>query len=332
MFNIMSRRGFIGHASAALAATALSATTSRSASLPSLALGMGTWVGYCPVYIAIAKGFYEEAGVALELTTFSGNDAAPAFAAGRIDMTSTAGSSALTLVANGVAFKNFLIPDFSVGADGILARNSVKDVADFKGKRIAVELVAVSHFLLLQVLDKAGLKEEDVTLINLAPDVAAAAYKAGEVDIAVTYAPYLGQVNKEVPDGRIIFDTSAMPTAIVDYYQVRDDVLAAKPEAVRAFVKGTFKGLEFLQSHAAEALAICAKAMSVPADSVAADLKGVHLPSAEENVAAMTDPESPYYVIDKMRALADFLREKGQIGEVPDLTRFYDASLVKAVL
>lgn len=332
MFTTITRRGLIGRATVALAASVLPIGAGHAAGTPSLKLGMGTWVGYCPVYIALAKGFYEEAGVALELTTFSGNDAAPAFAAGRVDMTSTAGSSALTLAANGVAFKNFLIPDFSVGADGILARNTVNDLADFKGRRIAVELVAASHFMLLQVLDTVGLKEEDVTLINLAPDVAAAAYRSGEVDIAVTYAPYLGQVNKEVPDGRIIFDTAAMPTAIVDYYQVRDDVLAAKPEAVKAFVKATFKGLDFLRSDPAAALDICAKAMGVPADAVAQDLKGVYLPSPQENVAAMTDPQSQYYVIDKMRALAEFLVGKGQIQAVPDLAKFYDASVVKAVL
>lgn len=331
MFGTVSRRGFLSRASAAGLAAALPVGGARAQSKNSLALGMGTWVGYCPVYVAMAKGFYEEAGLALDLTTFSGNDAAPAFAAGRIDMTSTAGSSALTLAANGVAFKNFLIPDFSVGADGILARNTVKDIADFKGRRIAVELVAVSHFLLLQVLDSAGLKEDDVTLVNLAPDVAAAAYKSGEVDIAVTYSPYLGQVNKEVPDGRIIFDTSAMPTAIVDYYQVRDDVLSAKPDAVLAFVKGTFKGLDFLKSDAAASLEICAKAMGVSAEAVAADLKGVYLPTVAENVAAMTDPANTYYVLDKMRLLAEFLVGKGQIKAVPDLGKFYDAAIVKAV-
>lgn len=295
-----------------------------------LSLGMGTWVGYCPVYIAQAKGFYDEKGLSLELTTFQGNDAAAAFAAGRLDMTSTAGSSALTLAASGVPFKNFLIADFSVGADGILARNTIKDVADFKGKRIAVEQVSVSHFFLIEVLDVAGLGEGDVTLVNLAPDVASAAYRSGEVDIAVTYAPYLGQVNGAVPDGRIMVDSSALPTAIVDYYQVRDEVLADRPAAVEAFVKGTFMGLDFLGSSREEALAICGKAMDVEPAQVEADLKGVHLPSLEENIAAMTDANSRYFVIPTMKSLAAFLHGKGQIGAIADVAALHDARALLA--
>ena len=316
---------------AAGAATAVIGAPAVRAQTQSLKLGMGTWVGYLPAYVAIDKGLYKEAGLDLELITFPGNEAAAAFAAGRIDMTSTAGSSALVLAAQNVDFKNFMITDFSTGADGILARNTVKSLKDFKGKKIAVETFAVSHFLLLQVLDTAGLKESDVELVNLAPDAAAAAYQAGQVDIAVTYAPYLGQVNAETKDGRIIFDTSKMPTAIVDFYLIRTDSMASKPGAAEAFIRGTFKGLDFMQAHPDEAAEIGAKAMEVDAEAVTADLKGVQIPTLKESIAAMTDPKSPLYVVPAMKDLAQFLKDKDQIPTIPDVERHMDATAQKKV-
>jgi NitT/TauT family transport system substrate-binding protein len=326
-----SKRDFLKLCAAGAATAAIGAPAVLRAQTQSLKLGMGTWVGYLPAYVAIEKGLYTEAGLDLELITFPGNEAAAAFAAGRVDMTSTAGSSALVLAAQNVDFKNFMTTDFSTGADGILARNTVKSLEDLKGKKIAVETFAVSHFLLLQVLDTVGLKESDVELVNLAPDAAAAAYQAGQVDIAVTYAPYLGQVNAETKDGRIIFDTAKMPTAIVDFYLIRTDSLTSKPGAAEAFIRGTFKGLDYMKAHPDEAAEIGAKAMEVDAEAVKADLKGVQIPTLQESIAAMTDPQSSLYVVPAMKDLAQFLKDKDQIPTIPDIDKYMDASAQKKV-
>jgi NitT/TauT family transport system substrate-binding protein len=322
----VSKRDFLKYCAAGAAAGLMGAPRVLRADMPNLKLGMGTWVGYLPAYVGLAKDFYKAEGLDLQLITFQGNDAAAAFAAGQVDMTSTAGSSTLVLSAQNVDFKNFMVTDFSTGADGILARNSIKSIADFKGKQIAVEEFAVSHFLLLQVLDTVGLKESDVQLVNLAPDAAAAAYQSGRVDIAVTYAPYLGQVNAQTKDGRIIFDTSKMPTAIVDFYLIRSDSMKNKPGAAEAFIKGTFKGLDYMLANPDEAAKIGAKAMEVDAAEVPEDLKGVRIPSLKESIAALTDPASPLYVIPQMKSLAQFLKDKGQISNVPDVERFMDST------
>lgn len=312
------------------AAILLLAPGAQAEDMAKIKLGMGTWVGYCPVYIARANGYYKDHNLDLELLTFSGNDAQNAFAANRLDMTSTAGSSMLTMAANDVAFKNFMIADFSSGADGILARDSIKTVADVKGQRVAVEQAAVSHFFLLQILDKAGLEESDITMINLAPDVAAASFLSGEVDVAVTYAPYLGQIDAQVDNGRVIIDSSEDPTAIVDFYQVRDEVLEEKPEAVISFVNGTLDGLEFLQENKAEALKICGEAMDVSPEQVDADLAGVDLPDLQENIDALSNPDSPLYVGPALESLSVFLNEKVQLDVVEDVSKFLDASSLKA--
>lgn len=72
-------------------------------------------------------------------------------------------SEAVLVASYGKDYRIVLVEDTSVGGDGILARNSVADIKDFKGKRIAVDRGTVSHFFLLQVLKQAGLSENDVT-------------------------------------------------------------------------------------------------------------------------------------------------------------------------
>ena len=62
-------------------------------------------------------------------------------------------SETVLMADKGKDFKVVMIQDNSQGGDGILARNSVADIADFKGKRVAVEQGAVGHFFLV-----AGIK------------------------------------------------------------------------------------------------------------------------------------------------------------------------------
>jgi len=115
--------------------------------------GSTLWIGYTPLYIALEKGFFQEAGLKLDYKDFSSSpDAQAAFGAGRLDGQSLVTSEAVLLRSKGVDYRIILAADNSLGGDGILARNSIADIKDFKGKQVAVEVGGVSHFFLLQVL------------------------------------------------------------------------------------------------------------------------------------------------------------------------------------
>jgi len=291
-------------------------------------LGISTWIGYTPLYIAIEKGYFKDQGLDLEIVVFNGNEAQTAFAAGRLDGFTTSGDSLIVLANQGKDFKIVHVTDFSEGGDGILARNTVKDLADVKGRRIAVQEIAVSHFYLLFALAKVGLKESDVTLVNLSPDAAAAAYQSGQVDVAVTWAPYLGQVNRQVKEGRIIHDTSKAPGLITDFYLFDTQFIKDNPKAVKAFVKGVFRGLEYFKANRKEGLAIAAKRLEVTPEALAEDLKGIAIPDVETNVAAIGDPKNPMYVVNTLEPLAKFLVEKKQVKKAPDMSKYIDATFV----
>ncbi|HEY9846838.1 MAG TPA: ABC transporter substrate-binding protein [Candidatus Caenarcaniphilales bacterium] len=305
---------------------------SSSASDTSASLGITTWVGYAPLYIAQEKGFFRQQGLDLTVQVFSSDTtASAAFAAGRLNGLASVTSEAVLLAATGKDYRVVQVADTSVGGDGILARSSIQDIHDFKGKQIALEEGDVSHFFLLQVLEEAGLQDKDVTLVNMTPQAAAAAYQTGKVEIAVTYSPFLQNANAAQKDGRIIYDTSRMPTAIIDFYIFDPQFIKTSPQAVTAFVAGIFQGLNFLNTHTDEGLAIAAKQLAVTPEELATQLEGVRLPGPRLNAEMLGDPQSDLYLLTSLQELGQFLKDQKQIQAVPDLSQVPEPKFVKQV-
>lgn len=222
-----------------------------------------------------------------------------------------------------------MVADNSLGGDGILARNSVTDIKDFKGKNVAVEVGEVSHFLLLQVLKDAGLSEKDVKTTNATPDAAAIAYQAGRTDIAVTYSPFLQKADANQKDGRIIFDTSKMPTAIIDLYLFSTKFIDANPAGAEGFVKGIFKAIDFMKTNKSEALAITGKRLQISPEDVEAQLKGVGLIDLPTNVKMLSDTQSDIYLLDHLNEVSEFLVEQKQVSQPPDMTKILEPKFLK---
>ena len=66
----------------------------------------------------------------------------------------------------------------------------LKNLADLKGRRIALQKGSSAHFLLVQAVKKAGLPWTDVQPVYLPPADARAAFERGAVDAWVIWDPY----------------------------------------------------------------------------------------------------------------------------------------------
>jgi NitT/TauT family transport system substrate-binding protein len=296
------------------------------------AVGMTTWIGDTAIFIADGKGFFQEAGLELDLKIFpTVAEAFPSFTAGQLQAVCPVTSEAVSLAAKGVDYRIVAVMDTSTGADGVLARNSIASIANFKGKQVGVQKGGVGHFFLLQILAEAGLSEDDITIVDMTPDAGAAAYQAGNIDIVYSYSPFLEQANDSQKDGRVIYDSSKMPTAIADVYAFSGEFIDANPNAVKAFVSSIFRALDFLQSSPDEALAIAAERLEITAEDLAEQLKGVGLPDLPTNVEMLSNAQSDLYLLKPMNALAEFLKAQNQIDNIPDLSQVLDPQFVKAL-
>ena len=72
--------------------------------------------------------------------------------------------------------------------------SAIKNVADLKGKRVALNKGSDVNYLLVTALEKAGLSYKDITPVYLPPADARAAFQRGAVDAWVIWDPYLAEV------------------------------------------------------------------------------------------------------------------------------------------
>jgi NitT/TauT family transport system substrate-binding protein len=305
----------------AQSSSAPAASGSAAGGAAAASIGITTWIGNTPLYIAQEKGFFKDLGLDLKIKVFDTvAQAFPAFTSGQLDGLAPVISEAVTLASKGVDFKVVTVEDTSVGADVILARNSIKSIKDFKGKKIAVELGGIGHFFLLQILDQAGLTGKDVTLVNTPPDAAAAAFQAGKIDIAYSYSPFSDKAIAAQKDGRVIYSSKQMPTAIADIY-----VFSSK------FMQANLKGVEFLKTNRKEGLEIGAAKLKIKPEELDQQLKGIQIPDKATNVAMLGEVNSDQYLLKPMTKLAAFLKEQGQIQTVPDLSKVLEPQYVMAM-
>ncbi|WP_416666389.1 ABC transporter substrate-binding protein [Egbenema bharatensis] len=308
------------------------AIAADSSELVSVAVGVTPWIGNTPLFIAQEKGFFRELGLDLNINVFqSMAQGFPAFTVGQLDAVTPVTSEVVSLAERGVDFRVVMVLDVSSGGDVILARNNIQTIEDFRGKQIAVELGGVGHFFVLQVLAEAGLTEQDVELINTPPDAGAAAYQAGNVEIAYSYSPFSDKANEVQPDGRTIFSTQEMPTAIADFFAFRTDFIEANPQAVSAFVEGNMRAIAFLETNRQEGLEIMAAELEITPEELDEQLAGIELPNLERNAEMLANPNSDLYMMDSLNNMAQFLQDQGQIDSIPDLSNVIDPQFVQAL-
>ena len=84
-----------------------------------------------------------------------------------------------------------------------------------KGRKVAATLGQCNQLLLEKALEKAGLTDKDIQLVNMNPDDAGAAFAAGKIDVAVTWEPWITKVSGE-KKGHVIFSSKETPNLILD--------------------------------------------------------------------------------------------------------------------
>lgn len=128
----------------------------------------------------------------IEYSVFQGgNLCLEAMAANHIDFTGTSEIPPIfaSLTSNGGNFKiiainnsNTLLQEVVVPKD-----SPIKSIADLKGKKVAYVNSTTSNYFLLKMLEKAGLKWEDITPVQLTTADGAAALLGGKVDALASY-------------------------------------------------------------------------------------------------------------------------------------------------
>ncbi|MCH8621334.1 sulfonate ABC transporter substrate-binding protein [Undibacterium sp. TS12] len=113
----------------------------------------------------------------------------------------------------------------------IVPKNSIlKTAADLKGKKIVLNKGSNVHYLLVKVLEKAGLNYKDVEVVFLPPADARAAFERGSVDAWAIWDPFLAAAEKQLGarvlvDGKGAVSNHQFYLAARSYAQKHADIL-----------------------------------------------------------------------------------------------------------
>jgi NitT/TauT family transport system substrate-binding protein len=312
-----------------------SATTSPSAGPAkysgTINIASSTWTGYAIIYVANAKNFWSQHGLTVSFSDVEDPvQRLNALNANQLQGMASTVDAFARAQAQGVPAVNVFPIDASVGGDGILAKNTIKTVADMKGKKVAVNQGSVSEWFLAQVLKQNGLSLSDVSEQNMKSGDAGAAFVAGQVDVAVTWEPWLSRAAKTT-FGHVLVSSAAYPDLIMDSFAFRRDFIDKYPGTVQDFVKAYFDTYTWMQANMADAQALVGAAVKESAADVQADLGTMKLFSLSDAKGIMGTKSSHGKIYDNVKAAADFWKAAGKVTGTVDANTAVDPDFVAAL-
>ncbi|HSB72821.1 MAG TPA: ABC transporter substrate-binding protein [Candidatus Methylomirabilis sp.] len=294
-------------------------------------LGMSTWLGYAPLYLAKEKGLFQKRGLEVEVVVIeSPADRRAAFAADRIQgMATTVDTHVMTAAAeNPIPLKQVLALDDSHGGDGMVAKKEIKTIKDLKGKTVAAQLGAgASYFWLNYVLSQNGMKLSDLKTVDMKAGDAGAAFVAGKVDAAVTWEPWLSKA-KDTPFGHVLLSSDQTPGIIVDSLAFKPDFLKKRAEDVKKIVAAWNEAVQLAAENPTEADAIMAKFTGQKPEEFTKEKTGVRFYGQKENKEYFGTPQKPGLLYKVTQRAADVWSQLKFIKTKPKATDLIDGSFL----
>jgi NitT/TauT family transport system substrate-binding protein len=253
------------------AAAVISVVSFAAQASEPLKIGYSDWPGWVAWEVAIEKSWFKEAGVEVEFEWFDYVASMDAFAAGKLDAVTMTNGDTLVTGATGAQGVMIIINDYSNGNDMIVAKQGIKSVADLKGKKVGVEVGFVGHLLLLNALEKVGLTEADVELVNVSTNETPQVLASGDVDAIVAWQPNSGQALQQVPGSKGIASSADEPGLIYDVLAVSPASLATRKADWQKVVEVWYKTVDYIldEKTQADALSIMAARVGLTSEEYA---------------------------------------------------------------
>lgn len=251
-------------------------------------VAMFPFVGYAPFNVAKQQALMD--GIDLELVMIDDPVARrQALLNGDVDITMDVLDSVTRVLASGTELKVILQIDVSNGADGIVAKNDIRDLKhlaqlgnDGKRTRIGVVSGETSHFYLLGRFREAGLSLNDIEIVPLKRSDVKLAIRNDMADAVVAWEPELSQI-AEGQGLKILTTSKDTSDLIIDVAITSERFLKENPLVVKKFVNGWFKTLEYIESHPIESAKLMGIAAKVSSEEFAVMTEGVRFCNRKDN-------------------------------------------------
>ncbi len=272
----------------------------------------------------ILKKWADKYGIEIELTLVNDYiESINLYTAGKFDACTMTNMDALTIPAvGGVDSTAVIVGDFSSGNDGIVMKNGTK-VTDLKGRSVNLVELSVSHYLLARALDKNGMSEKDLKLVNTSDADIAALFAADPQGAAVTWNPPLMQA-RNAKGANLIFDSSKIPGEVIDLMVVK----TSAPDSLKQALTGAWYETMALMSAQNEQAKKAIESMATQSGATPAEFKAQLKTTAMFYQAAKAAEftASPQ-VKETMEQVRQFSFDKGLFGNAASSPDFVGIQL-----
>ncbi len=217
-------------------------------------------VQFAPLYVALDKGYFADAGLDVKIDYSFETDAMALVGANELQFAIVSGEQVLLARAQQlpVVYTLAWYQQYPVGI-AALKSSGISKPEDLKGKRIGVPVLSGASYIgLIALLNAGGLSEKDVT-IDVIGFNQVEALTAGQQDAVVIYV-----ANEPVVLRSKGYEINVMKVA--DYLQLvsngmitNETTMKSDPDLVRRMTNATLKGIEYAAAHPDEAYEITKK-------------------------------------------------------------------------
>ena len=234
------------------------------------------------------------------------------YTAGQFDGCTMTNMDALTIpAAGGVDTTALILGSYSEGNDGVVMKGEGKTLSDLKGMKVYLPELSVSHYLLVRGLEKAGLSEKDVTVVNTSDADIVSAFSTESVQATVAWNPQLSAIKSE-PKTTEVFSSSQVPGELIDMMVVNSETLKDNPDLGKALTGAWYEMMGLMKSRDTKVLNAMAVASGTDLAGYESQLKTTHLLyTPQDNIAFVTSSE----LVSTMQRVASFSFDKGLLGD-----------------
>ena len=224
---------------------------------------------HMPPIVAAELGLYKKAGLDVEIVSLGdGTKVYRALLAGNIDFGLTPGAPTIIGTSNGANVKALSanLPKFEAS---MVVREDIKTLADLKGKRIGIqEPGGFADILSRSVLRAAKIDPKDVNFVSIASEDVPALV-ANQVDTAILHVEQVVMAQAKLPSLHPIAQLwEVQPKNLNTAMAVTEKTIAAKRDALQAFVKANIEATRLIYTDKAKVLPAVVKYTQLPKDVV----------------------------------------------------------------
>ncbi len=284
-----------------------------------------------PFFVATEKGWWKEAGLAPEFSTFAaGAPQVAAVAAKSWDAGGT-GSAPAVLGAQRFGLLTIGITNDESAGNALVARKADVDriranPASLKGQQLLLTTNSTGEYAALACLERWGLNRRDMQLVNLGQAQIISAFASGNGTLAGVWAPNIYTLQDRAA-GVVVCSGKEAGTAVPGALVVRADYARSNPAEVASFLAVYLRAIAWQRTHRDETIALMRRfydqgGVTLPDQYLAAEIDTRPTFTLEEQIKLLSRGAGASTVDGWFTGLGSYLRASGTLQAAPDPSTF----------